>query len=383
MSWRDRILLEFTPNVARLTLVADPDGLLLEEGILKGIEVRGFELIPFEDHVAFRYAYESRYRSRWDRGEMTDLVVVLRAATSDLRLLPFDLLQAGRTLSFSLAELFPNLSLRVVEALERSDLDALYAAQERERLERPLGDNQTSSFVLRHVFRVAPETIREDAGLLRFLLERHYKGLKIPQVLDDYLVATLKAGGGLKDWPLEVLVSDREAFLRFLQERWPIFLDRMTSTSEIVREDEGPYGLEIPGPEDLPLEHHDVRAYVDTLFLEGLLEPVPHLKAALSRRRGPPWASESTRATIGAAVGAVLSRPPRRASPAPKQDIRNGNRSRRDGRKSSRSARTSSATTARMSCNVSKNCASGPTWLFSIGPERASAPCTTSRRFLR
>ena len=65
-SWRATILREFTPQVARLTLVADPDGLLLEEGILKGIQERGFELIPFEDHVAFRFAYESRYRSRWD-----------------------------------------------------------------------------------------------------------------------------------------------------------------------------------------------------------------------------------------------------------------------------------------------------------------------------
>ncbi len=48
-NWRDHILTEFTPNVARLTLVADPDGLLLEEGVLAGILQRGFELIPFEE----------------------------------------------------------------------------------------------------------------------------------------------------------------------------------------------------------------------------------------------------------------------------------------------------------------------------------------------
>ena len=64
-SWRDQILKEFTPKVARLTLVADPDGLLLEEGILEGIRERGFELIPFEDHIAFRYAYESKFRRGW------------------------------------------------------------------------------------------------------------------------------------------------------------------------------------------------------------------------------------------------------------------------------------------------------------------------------
>ena len=49
MDWRDHILKQFAPRVARLTLVADPDGLLLEEGVLTQIRERGFELIPFEE----------------------------------------------------------------------------------------------------------------------------------------------------------------------------------------------------------------------------------------------------------------------------------------------------------------------------------------------
>src|SRR4030042_2443531 len=106
-SWRDQILKEFTPKVARLTLVADPDGLLLEEGILEELRERGFELIPFDDPISFRYAYESKFRSRWDRGEQTELVVVLRSKASELASLPYVLLQAGRQLSFSLGDIFP------------------------------------------------------------------------------------------------------------------------------------------------------------------------------------------------------------------------------------------------------------------------------------
>lgn len=154
-NWRDQVLKEFTPKVARLTLVADPDGLLLEEGMLEGVRERGFELIPFEDPVAFRYAYESKFRSRWDQGEQTDLVVVLRSPASDLGGLPFDLLQAGRKLSFNLGDIFPNLSYPVVTALDRGDLDALYEAQKR-HAPGPLGDNATKEFVLRHVFEIAP-----------------------------------------------------------------------------------------------------------------------------------------------------------------------------------------------------------------------------------
>src|SRR5213593_4143054 len=128
-NWREQILQEFTPQVARLTLVADPDGLLAEEGVLQGLRERDFELIPFEDHVAFRFAYESKYRSLWDRGELTDLVVVLRSQATDLGSLPYDLLQAGRKLSFNLGDLFPNLSYPVVASLDRSDLEPLYRAQ--------------------------------------------------------------------------------------------------------------------------------------------------------------------------------------------------------------------------------------------------------------
>ncbi|MEW6229160.1 MAG: BREX-3 system phosphatase PglZ [Bacillota bacterium] len=287
-SWRDQILKEFIPKVARLTLVADPDGLLLEEGILEGIRERGFELIPFEDHIAFRYVYESKFRSRWDRGEQTDLVVVLRSQASDLGSLPYDLLQAGRKLSFALGDIFPSLSYPVVAALDRGDLDALYEAQKR-HAPGQLGDNATKEFVLRHVFEIAPELIKQPSDLLRVLLRRHYRGQRIPGVLDERFIQLLRQNNVFDDWPLEALIPDREAFFAFLQERWPVYLDRMAAEGEPgVREDAKPYGLALKGPIDLPFDHHDIRVYIDNLFLEGLLHSVPHEHAdALSKT----WAS--------------------------------------------------------------------------------------------
>lgn len=275
-SWRDQILSEFTPQVARLTLVADPDGLLLEEGVLEGIRERGFELIPFEDHVAFRYAYESKFRSRWDRGEKTDLVVVLRSPSSDLDALPYDLLQAGRKLSFNLGDLFPNLSYPVVAALDRADLDALFDAQAK-HAPGQLGDNATKEFVLRHVFEIAPELIKQPSDLLRVLLRRHYRGMRIPAILDERFIQVLRQNGLFEDWPLEVIIPDAQAFFAFLQERWPVFLDSLAKPKDdAVHEDAADYGFEFPGPTLLPFDHHDVRIYIDNLFLEGLLQPVPH-----------------------------------------------------------------------------------------------------------
>src|SRR5262245_47745573 len=86
-TWREPILAQFSrdiASVARLTVVADPDELMTEQGIVEGIRQCGFEVVPFDDHIAFRYVYERRFREAWDNGNETNLVVVLRAARSDI-----------------------------------------------------------------------------------------------------------------------------------------------------------------------------------------------------------------------------------------------------------------------------------------------------------
>ena len=283
-NWRNRILREFNSHVARLTLVADPDSLLLEKGISSSIRERGYDLISFEDSVAFRYAYESRFRSRWDQGERADLVVILCSGASDLGRLPYDLLQAGRRLSFSLGEMFPNLSYPVMAGLDRADLDALYEAQQW-HAPGVLGENATKEFVLRHVFDIAPELIRKPSDLLHTLLRRHYREQRMPAMLAERFAQLLRQQDGFHAWPLETIIPDREAFFAFLQERWPIFLDRVAKQDSTgIHENAEPFGFEFPGPSELPFGHDDIRIYIDNFFLEGLLEAVPHEQAeSLSR----------------------------------------------------------------------------------------------------
>ena len=97
-NWRNYILQHFTEPTHRLTLVADPDGLLLEEELLAAIQIRGFDLLPFEDVVAFRYTYEANYRQHWDDDQPPNLVVILRSPEASLQSLPYDLLQSSRQL---------------------------------------------------------------------------------------------------------------------------------------------------------------------------------------------------------------------------------------------------------------------------------------------
>ena len=270
--WRNSILNEFVPKVSKLTLVADPDGLLTEELLALELRTRGFELIEFTDPVEFRFAYESRYRSLWDRGEHTDLVVILRLQDTQLEALPFDLLQAGRKLAFNLGELFPVLSYPIVEQLEKSLLDPLFEAQEKINPDR-MGDNATRDFILRHVYGVAAELITNDVELLRVLLRLHYGQMRLPAMLGQRLIHVLRFHDSLSSWPLEEIVADDEAFFSFLQERWSVFLANL-GQGNAARENVPASGLKYPGPDCLPFDHQDIKVYIDNLFLEGRLTPV-------------------------------------------------------------------------------------------------------------
>ena len=279
--WRTQILKEFTPRVARLTLVADPDGLILEETLLEAIRKRGFDLISFEDSVSFRFAYESKFRSYWDRNKVTDLVVDLRAESNNLSTLPYDLLQASRQLSFDLGALFPSLSYPVVASLDRSDLDTLYRAQKQQQPDR-LGDNATKDFMLQHVFELAPALVKQPFELLHALLRKHYRGQRVPRLLDDRLVQVLQQGGTFDSWPIATIVPDREAFFAFLQERWPLFLNHLAGDAKTGSSGKGkPSRLKIDGPTSLPFDHDDVRVYIDNLFVEGMLRAVSHKSSSI------------------------------------------------------------------------------------------------------
>ena len=83
-NWREQILSEFTPTVARPHSGRRPRPVVFLEGILTGIRELGFELIPFDVPIGFRYAYESRFRSRWEQDEQPDLVVALDSEARDL-----------------------------------------------------------------------------------------------------------------------------------------------------------------------------------------------------------------------------------------------------------------------------------------------------------
>jgi len=274
--WRTPILANFSKESAtagRLTVVSDPDGLLTEPGVVARLGDRGFELMTFGDPVAFRHAYESRFRQHWDRGEATHLVVVIRTDVGDLNSIPHDLLEeaeaSGRLLAFSLVELFPRLDPNVVGELEKSHFDALSDAIEK-GAPATLGANATRDFILLHVFGLAAGTIKEPVALLRGLLRRHYRSEVWPESIDVRFTELLSQNRTWRAWPLKQLVSEKGTFLTFLAERWPHFL--VANGLDLAPGHELPEPT-VVGPIDLPFDDDDLHVYMDNLFVEGHLEP--------------------------------------------------------------------------------------------------------------
>lgn len=268
-AWTDRILQEFPADLSRFWIACDPDELLLDERILHGLRERGFEVLPFEDPVAFRTEYEERYRAAWDRGEEgTSKALVLQLRGTDLNTLPWDYVRMGRKISLSLADLFPRLSYGVIRQMDSEHHETLFLAHNKHATQ-PLGEGATKDFILTHIFRISPYLLNRPEDFWREVLRLHYRGAGLPDLLARHVAGILKdtSLGGL---PIAELLASKNYMVRTVQDAWGRFLSQYGIHNERTSTDTAEVLPEV----SVPFEHPDVRVIVDTMFLEGALQPV-------------------------------------------------------------------------------------------------------------
>jgi hypothetical protein len=270
-AWVDRILKEFAPDLARLWIVADPDDVLLQSHVLSALRERGFEVLPFEDSIAFRAEYEERYRAAWDRGEPgPSRALILHLRGTNISDLPWDYLRQARKLSLSLAELFPKLSYAVVRQLGSEMLPALFESHER-YAHQSLGETATKEFVLTHIFRISPHLITRPEDFWRELLRLHYRGAVLPGVLAQYMGQVVGQHDAFKGMPIAELFANKSFSLRVVQDAWFRYLTRLGVTGTRTGE---PIPPDYLAKLDPPFDDHDVRVVVDSMFLDGTLHPL-------------------------------------------------------------------------------------------------------------
>lgn len=269
--WIDRILHGFTADLERLWIAVDPDDVLLDERLLSVLRERGFELLPFDDSVAFRAEYESRYREAWDLGQdgpYSALILQSRATTAGE--VPWDYASRARWVRLSLADLFSKLSYTVVRQIEPGHYDVLYAAQERHAAQS-LGESLTKDFILTHVFGFSPHLISRSEDFWRALLRLHYRDMALPTVLGDYVAEVLRDVAEFQALPVSELFCSKATLLRVVQNDWYRYL---SGRGVPVSKAGEPLAPSAYATAHLPFDHPDVRTTVDSMFIDGLLQPV-------------------------------------------------------------------------------------------------------------
>ncbi|OYV51919.1 MAG: alkaline phosphatase [Acidocella sp. 20-58-15] len=269
--WTECILKEFPADLSRFWIAADPDGVLLDEQILLSLRARGFEVLPFEDSVAFRTEYEERYRAAWDCGEAGPAdALILHFRGTDVDDLPWDYVRYGRRVSLGLADLFSKLSYAVVKQVGTEHLEALFDAQSR-YVTQTLGEAAAKDFILTHIYRFSPYLISRPEDLWRELLRLHYRNAGLPPILANHVAGLLDGRSSFEGMPLSELFSSKSLLLRVVQASWAQFLARCGVTTS------PPADVSQPETETspiIPFEHPDVRVIVDSMFLDGTLQPL-------------------------------------------------------------------------------------------------------------
>jgi hypothetical protein len=289
--WSERILGEFPPDLARFWIAADPDDVLLDEHILSELRDRGFEVLPFEDAIAFRADYEARWRQVWDQGESgpapgSAKALVLHLRSSEPGNLPWDYLRQARLVRLSLANLFPRLSYGVVHRLGAEYREALFDAHAK-HASQSLGEAATKDFILTHIFQLGPHLIAGNVDLWRELLRLHYRNTPLPRLLADHVQDILDSKPAFQGLPVSELFASLATFLRVVQAAWERFLKGKGIAGSRVTEPPSPEYVGDPeGTIEIPFEHPDIRALIDSMFLDGTLHPLLVQKVPAD---GPDW----------------------------------------------------------------------------------------------
>ncbi|XAT62523.1 BREX-3 system phosphatase PglZ [Rhodobacteraceae bacterium Araon29] len=280
--WADHILREFPVDLSRFWIALDPDGILLDETILFGLRERDFGVLPFEDSVSFRAEYEARYRSAWDRGEKGSAkALILQWQGVDINSLPWDYIRAARQVSLSLADLLPNLNYGVVRKLDSEHHEGLFQAYQKHASQQ-LGERATKDFILTHIFSLSPYLLNRPEDFWREALRLHYRGVGIPSLLADH-VATVLRDTTLGSLPISELLASKSFMVRAIQDSWARFVSLHGVETDACDGGQEPFEYHAF---DLPFDHPDVRVIIDTMFLEGAIQPI---KASVRPSHLPGW----------------------------------------------------------------------------------------------
>jgi hypothetical protein len=88
---------------------------------------RQYDILNFTSETAFRNEFEECYRSCWDQGEKTHIVVIVHSSEASHHL-PYDLERKSHIIEVGLPQVFPRLNRIVLADLDRRYYPPLFQA---------------------------------------------------------------------------------------------------------------------------------------------------------------------------------------------------------------------------------------------------------------
>jgi len=261
--WQDLILGQFGHEQTQSVVVVDPDRLMQDDVLISELQARRYDILNFTTEIAFRNEFEERYRSRWDQGEKTHIVVIVHSSEA-ARQLPYDLERKSHVIEIGLHQVFPRLNRIVLTHLDRHYYPALFQAHT--TLERDnkicTTETETIRFILRSVFGIDPVALKSPERLVAMLIDKHYAAQAIPPALERYVVEEMPVPLPGNPDPA-TLFGDTTAFYNWLGQQWAEYVRSILQ-----------YPISnIQYPPPLDFADHRLRFYSDNLFTEQLITP--------------------------------------------------------------------------------------------------------------
>ncbi|EOC1555324.1 BREX-3 system phosphatase PglZ [Cronobacter dublinensis] len=260
MAWQDDVLHKVNLDGAFVYIINDPDGLLHEPVIANSLQEKNALIFDDDDPLALRLSYEV-----WRSGENKIPFLIRLAAESDI-FIPHDIHRESKEIDFHLSEFFQDIDSDILRLLPaefyQSVMDALKSFAPGR-----LSPQSSLDFLLRHIYRIAPEIIQSSTDLVRLLIRKHYIGIEMPMQIETRLIHLLSLVPSFGLWNVNQLISNKSYFFDFLQKQWEIYLQDEEKSSISFA----------PRPNTqliVPFADGDVRIFIDNLFAEGIIKPV-------------------------------------------------------------------------------------------------------------
>ena len=260
MNWQKRLLAQLALIEPIHYIVHDPDNLCFEPTVLDLFEQAGAVFFSENDPMALRLRYEE-WLSDGDRNALIIRVVDGYPA------IPYDIDSSATRLDFDITEVIPQLDTLVLRALTPQNYDQLLDVVKIYRVGK-LNHFDSLDFVLRHIYKIAPEVIQSETDLVRLLIRKHYLGIEMPEMFENRLVETLGARENFRLWDFNKILPNRTEFFEFLQSQWLLYLQQKVGADNV--EDNAL-------PKDrlvVPFGDQDIKVFIDNLFSDGMLKAI-------------------------------------------------------------------------------------------------------------